>query len=123
MTGYGLTEAGTVSASRLGDLFEDIAMTVGIACAEQELRVADDGELLVRGYNVMQGYLDDPVATAEAVDAEGWWRTGDLPASTSTAGCAWWAARRTCSSSAGSTPIRPRSKVSCSYTLLWRRWP
>lgn len=36
-----------------------------------ELRVADDGELLVRGYHVMKGYLDDPVATAAAVDPDG----------------------------------------------------
>lgn len=77
MTGYGLTEGGTVTASRPGDLFEDIATTVGKACAGMELRVAD-GELLVRGYNVMKGYLDDPVATAAAVDPDGWLHTGDL---------------------------------------------
>ncbi len=78
MTGYGLTEAGTVTASRRGDSFEDIATTVGIACAEQELRIAEDGELLVRGYNVMQGYLDDPDATAAVIDPDGWLHTGDL---------------------------------------------
>jgi acyl-CoA synthetase (AMP-forming)/AMP-acid ligase II len=78
MTGYGLTEGGTVTASRPGDTFEDIATTVGLACEGMELQVADDGELLVRGYNVMIGYLDDPVATAEAVDTDGWLHTGDL---------------------------------------------
>ncbi|NUS55463.1 MAG: fatty acid--CoA ligase family protein [Streptomycetaceae bacterium] len=78
MTGYGLTEAGTVTASRPGDSFEDIATTVGTACEGFEVRVADDGEVLVRGYGVMRGYLDDPQATAEAVDPDGWLHTGDL---------------------------------------------
>jgi acyl-CoA synthetase (AMP-forming)/AMP-acid ligase II len=78
MTGYGLTEAGTVTASRPGDSFEQIATTVGTPCDGVEVRVADDGEVLVRGYSVMRGYLDDPAATAEAVDADGWLHTGDL---------------------------------------------
>ncbi|WP_082109786.1 FadD3 family acyl-CoA ligase [Mycobacterium sp. UM_Kg1] len=81
MTGYGLTEAGTVTASRPGDSFEDIATTAGQACADIEVRIAGDaetGEVLVRGYNVMVGYLDDPAATAEAIDAAGWLHTGDI---------------------------------------------
>ena len=57
--------------------FTDIATTAGAACDGVEMRIADDGEVLVRGYTVMQGYFDDPVATAEAIDAEGWFRTGD----------------------------------------------
>jgi acyl-CoA synthetase (AMP-forming)/AMP-acid ligase II len=78
MTGYGLSEAGTVTASRPGDSFEDIATTVGTPCDGLEVRIADDGEVLVRGYSVMRGYLDDPAATAEAIDQDGWLRTGDL---------------------------------------------
>ncbi|OSC39980.1 fatty acid--CoA ligase [Mycobacterium decipiens] len=78
MTGYGLTEAGTATASRRGDSFEDIATTAGTPCDGVEVRIAEDGEVLIRGYSVMQGYLDDPVATAEAIDDDGWLHTGDL---------------------------------------------
>jgi acyl-CoA synthetase (AMP-forming)/AMP-acid ligase II len=78
MTGYGLTEAGTITASRQGDSFEDIATTVGMACDGFEMRIADDGEVLARGFAVMKGYFDDPTSTAEAIDADGWLHTGDL---------------------------------------------
>ena len=79
-TGYGLTEAGTVTLSRPGDSFADIATTAGVACDGVQMRIAEDGEVLVRGYTVMQGYLDDDAATAEAIDVDGWLHTGDLGA-------------------------------------------
>jgi HIP---CoA ligase len=78
MTGYGLTEAGTITASRQGDSFQAIATTVGTPCDGFEMRIADDGEVLARGFGVMKGYFDDPAATAEAIDADGWLHTGDL---------------------------------------------
>jgi HIP---CoA ligase len=78
MTGYGLTEAGNVTLSRPGDSFEDVATTAGLPCDGVEVSIADDGEVLVRGYGVMQGYLGDPAATAQAIDADGWLHTGDL---------------------------------------------
>jgi long-chain acyl-CoA synthetase len=52
--------------------------TVGRAIPGAELRLGDDGEVLLRGGNVFRGYLDDPVRTAEALDDDGWLRTGDV---------------------------------------------
>src|SRR3984885_10227619 len=78
MTGYGLTEAGNVTLSRPGDSFEDVANTARLPREDGGVRRAEDAEVLVRGYGVMQGYLDDPEATAQAIDDDGWLRTGDL---------------------------------------------
>lgn len=77
-TGYGLTECGTATLSRPDDSFEDVATTVGTPCDGIEVSIADDAEVLVRGYSVMQGYLDDQAATDDAIDSEGWLHTGDL---------------------------------------------
>ncbi|MBE7190519.1 long-chain fatty acid--CoA ligase, partial [Jatrophihabitans endophyticus] len=52
--------------------------TVGTALPGVELRVADDGELLVRGATVMKGYRGEPERTAETIDADGWLATGDI---------------------------------------------
>jgi len=83
-----LTEAGTVTGSRPDDDFEHIATTVGVPWRGFEVRTTDEsgndapvgepGEVVVRGATVMRGYLDDPEATAAAIDADGWLHTGDL---------------------------------------------
>lgn len=89
LTAYGLTEAsGVVTMCRDGDDAETIATTSGRAIPDVEVRVVDDtgtevapgerGEVVVRGHNVMRGYLDDPEQTAAAIDADGWLHTGDV---------------------------------------------
>ena len=87
VSGYGLTEAGTASATDLDDDATTIATTVGRARPGFEIRIVEGdgdvatgepGEILLRGPSVMQGYLDDPEATAAALSADGWLRTGDL---------------------------------------------
>lgn len=52
--------------------------TVGRAMPGSEVKLAEDGEVVARGGHVFQGYLNDPEKTAEALDAEGWLRTGDI---------------------------------------------
>jgi acyl-CoA synthetase (AMP-forming)/AMP-acid ligase II len=89
VTAYGLTEStGMVTICRPDDDAETIATTSGRAIPGVEVRVVDDagrevtrgepGEIVCRGHNVMQGYFEDPEATAEAIDADGWLHTGDI---------------------------------------------
>ena len=89
VTGYGLTETtGIATMCRHTDDPEVIATTSGRAIPDVEVRIVDPdgeetprgepGEIVVRGYNVMVGYLDDPERTAETIDADGWLHTGDI---------------------------------------------
>jgi acyl-CoA synthetase (AMP-forming)/AMP-acid ligase II len=88
LTAYGLTEAVVAAMCRPGDDPERVASTSGRAAAGFEIRIAgpdgeprpagEAGEILLRGPNVMLGYLDDPAATREAIDPGGWLHTGDV---------------------------------------------
>ena len=89
ITAYGLTETcGVVSMCQPEDDAETISTTSGRALPDTEVRCVDEdgkeaprgapGEIVVRGYNVMRGYFEDPAETAKAIDAEGWLHTGDI---------------------------------------------
>jgi acyl-CoA synthetase (AMP-forming)/AMP-acid ligase II len=90
LTAYGLTEAnGMGTMCRADDDAVTVATTCGRPFAGFELRIdttdnddaaQESGEVLLRGPNVMLGYLDDPEATAAAIDADGWLHTGDIGA-------------------------------------------
>ena len=78
VTAFGMTEAVVATMCRPGDPAEVVAATCGRAVPGMETRIANNGELLLRGAYVMLGYHDDEAATAEAIDAEGWLHTGDV---------------------------------------------
>ncbi len=89
ITAYGLTEScGVVTMCRLDDDAETIATTSGRAIPDVEVRIIDSegkpvppnepGEIVVRGYNVMKGYLDAGEETKKAIDEDGWLHTGDI---------------------------------------------
>ncbi|MFK0248610.1 FadD3 family acyl-CoA ligase [Amycolatopsis azurea] len=78
LTAYGLTEAVVATMSRPGDDAKLVANYSGRATAGFDVKLGEHDEVLLRGPNVMLGYLDDPEATAKAVDADGWLHTGDV---------------------------------------------
>jgi HIP---CoA ligase len=88
LTAYGLTEAVVATMCRPGDDPKTVATTSGRAAAGFEVRIAgpdgdeakpgDQGEILLRGPNLMLGYAGDPEATSAAIDADGWLHTGDI---------------------------------------------
>jgi len=89
ITGYGLTEScGIATMCRFDDPAETIATTSGRAIPDVEVICVDEkgaevprgeaGEVWIRGYNVMQGYFEDPGETAKAIDSDGWLHTGDI---------------------------------------------
>ena len=89
VTGYGLTEgSGLATMCRYDDDPEIIAKTSGRAMPGMEIKIIDDngkeikrgqpGEITVKGYNIMVGYLDDPDQTSETITENGWLLTGDI---------------------------------------------
>jgi len=78
LEGYGLTETSPVVAINNLCSKEVMFGTVGPLLKNVQVKIADDGEILTKGPNQMLGYYKEPVLTAEAIDTDGWFHTGDI---------------------------------------------
>lgn len=76
--GYGLTETSPVITANRFSERERCLGTVGLTIPGVEVRLGSDGEIIARGPNIMKGYYNRPDLTAEVIDAEGWFYTGDI---------------------------------------------
>ena len=124
MTGFGMSEVGIgVTFSFLDSTEEQCVEANGYPAPGYEVRIVDPrpaptsrcpcpARSSCASYTVTRGYYKKPEETARAIDAEGWFHTGDMGVCAPTATCGSWAATRTCSRSAGRTSTRWRSRRS-----------